>query len=120
MIEEFFKMMAEMDEIAMRQRMAEEKDREAAWRLRRRILGGKLIFNGRDTVLKVGDETYVARCEERDRYDREKGLAMCILKAMGFNASDLLKFADRGIEFTAKKEPKTIKGDKAVGRKKQK
>ena len=71
---------------------------------------GKVIYQDTTTVLKVKDEVFIAKPEKGEKFDPEKGLLICILKAVGITTSDFLRLKD-----TAKfygKQPKAIKCDK--------
>ena len=54
----------------------------------------KLIFRDNATILFKDGQKYVAKCEKGDRYDREKGLLVCLAKAHGYTFKDLQKMLD--------------------------
>lgn len=61
-------------------------------------LGDSFIINGTTTIFKKGDKTYVSKLSDGDRYDAEKGIMMCLLKAEGYTYStiqDILKYAKK-------------------------
>ena len=76
---------------------------------RLQIKFGQVIFQDRDTVLKVGEKRYIARCEAVDEYDREKGLLFCLIKAMGLTTSDVAKLLDGAVVKNSSKKPKVVK-----------
>ena len=63
----------------------------------------EVIINGRTTIMKFGDKKFVSRPEKGERYDKEKGVLMCLAKAMGYSTSDILKMADNAKVFKNKK-----------------
>ena len=63
------------------------------------VVAVDIIFNEPATIVKWKDGTKtVVKCQKGDTYDREKGLALCVLKKMLGNSSkalnDILRFAD--------------------------
>ena len=49
----------------------------------------KLIFRDNATILFKDGKRYVAKCEKGEKYDKEKGLLVCLAKAHGYNFKDL-------------------------------
>jgi len=90
--------------------------KEAFARRQLAIRNGKVFLQGDKTVLKVGDDVYVAKCEKGDKYDLEKGLMVCIMKAFGFGTKDFLHLFENAkgqpYKEPVKNSKKSLKGDK--------
>lgn len=69
----------------------------------------KLIYQDKNTILRVGDKVFMARPESGERFDREKGVMVCLLKALGFSTTDLLDLINTAHTKTTKKSKKTSK-----------
>lgn len=68
------------------------------------IKEGKVIYQDKNTILKIGNQTYIAKPEKGDKFDAEKGLLICMMKAVGFTTSDFLElFAKAKYNTTGKK-----------------
>ena len=79
--------------------------------------------SGDRTTLKLSNgETYRARPEAGDKYDAEKGVMMCLLKACGISSSDFLNVMNivervnpRKSEKTPSNKKSALKNTKKVG-----
>lgn len=78
---------------------------------------GRVIYEDGVTVLKVADRVFTARAEAGEAYDAEKGLLICLMKAMGMSVSDMLKLKNSAIVKKSKKSSKVIKEDKRKSKK---
>lgn len=74
---------------------------------------GKVYYQEDNTVLKIGNDTFVAVPEKGDKFDAEKGLLICVAKAMGLTTTDILKLKDNAVHKNSKKKKKVVKQDKA-------
>mgnify|MGYP003291453905 CR=1 FL=1 len=72
----------------------------------------KVIFQDKNTVLRVGNEVYVAKPEKGEKFDKEKGLLVCLIKALGVTTSDFLELMQSGIDKNSRKKPTAVKNDK--------
>ena len=52
---------------------------------------GKVSLQDKRTVLKIDDDVFMSTPEKGEKFDSEKGLLICIMKAMGMSTSDFLK-----------------------------
>lgn len=71
----------------------------------------EVYINNRTTVLRVGDERFIATAEPGELFDIEKGILVCLAKYFGINSSFLLKLAD-GVKVQTPKEKKPAKKKK--------
>ena len=55
---------------------------------------GRVYLQDKRTVLRVGDDVFMSTPEKGEKYDAEKGLLICIMKAMGMSTSDFLKIKE--------------------------
>lgn len=55
---------------------------------------GKVFYQDKRTVLRIGDDVFMSVPEKGEKYDKEKGLLICIMKAMGLSTSDFLKIKE--------------------------
>lgn len=74
---------------------------------------GKVYFQNKRTVLKIGEDVFMSTPEKGEKYDPEKGLLICLMKAMGMTTSDFLKLYERAKD-VSKKTKKKQKGDDGV------
>ena len=81
---------------------------------RRKFADFKIIFQNEKTVLKVGDEVYIAKCEKGEEFDPEKGLMVCLLKYLGISTSDMLYLMSKSNFDKSKYSKSHIKSDKKV------
>lgn len=51
---------------------------------------GKVYFQGKRTILKIGQDIFMSTPEKGEKFDEEKGLLICIMKAMGMSTTDFL------------------------------
>lgn len=72
----------------------------------------RIFYNNQDTVLKIGDETFVAQTEKGEKFDPEKGLLVCLVKALGLTTSDVLDLYGRAEVKKSKRKANVIKQDK--------
>lgn len=63
----------------------------------------KVIYNDPATILFVDGEKYISKAHD-EKFDKEKGLLMCLAKAQGISHLDLKKMID-----SAKVETKVVK-----------
>lgn len=71
--------------------------------------------SGDRTTLKLSTgETYRARPETGDKYDPEKGVMMCLLKACGISSSDFLKVMSTVERVNPRKSEKTPSNKKSA------
>lgn len=73
---------------------------------------GRVFVQDGDTVLRVGDRVFKARPESGERYDAEKGLLVCLVKAMGLTTSDVIEMLDKAVVKNSRKKSPAIKRDK--------
>ena len=66
----------------------------------------KVIYNAPATILFVDGEKYISKAHD-EKFDKEKGLLMCLAKAQGISHLDLKKMID-----SAKVETKVVKPKK--------
>ena len=80
----------------------------------------EVFYQGVDTVVKdlASGEVYISRPEKGEKYDREKGLMMSLLKYLGITATQFNTIYENGIECRGriKKEEKPIKNNKRQGK----
>lgn len=80
----------------------------------------KVIFKGKETILIKDGKEYVSKCADGDKYDKEKGVLLCLAKASGVNYADLQKMIDgaedKNKEY-AKKHAEALKAFIEAGRK---
>ncbi len=77
------------------------------------IKNGQVFENGDTIALKVRDKVYTARPEKGDKYDEEKGLMVCLLKAFGIKTKDIENLLARAKGCgNAKKSVKVVKSGK--------
>ena len=55
----------------------------------------RLIFRDNTTILFKDGKKYVAKCEKGDKYDKEKGLLVCLAKANGYTFKDLQEMLEK-------------------------
>lgn len=73
---------------------------------------GKIIHQDDTTILKIGDSKFIARPEVGEKYDAEKGVLICIAKAMGLTTTDILSLCENAIVKKSKQKANVIKQDK--------
>ena len=77
------------------------------------IKDGQVFENGDTIALKVRDKVYTARPEKGDKYDEEKGLMVCLLKAFGIKTKDIENLLARAKGCgSAKKSGRVVKSGK--------
>lgn len=69
----------------------------------------RVVFEGKTTVLITDKGKYIATCEKGDKFDREKGLLVCLAKANGYSTSDILELLENANEKTTKAEREKAK-----------
>lgn len=69
------------------------------------VYDGKVYQQGKRTVLKVGKDVFMSEPEKGEKYDAEKGLLICLIKAMGMNITDFL-YLSKSAKNTTKKKSK--------------
>jgi hypothetical protein len=67
------------------------------------VYNGKVYQQGKRTVLKVGNDVFMSEPEKGEKFDAEKGLLICIVKAMGMKTTDFLYLAKTVKNVTKKK-----------------
>lgn len=67
---------------------------------------GKVYFQSKRTVLKIGEDVFMSTPEKGEKYDPEKGLLICLMKAMGMTTSDFLKLYERAKDVSKKTKKK--------------
>lgn len=72
----------------------------------------EVIFQDDATVLKANGKVYVSRPEKGEKYDREKGLLVCLMKSLGLTTSKFLSLIEN-----AKVCGKTVKNHKKNNKK---
>ena len=55
----------------------------------------KVIYQDDVTVLKTNGKVYTAKPEKGEKFDPEKGLLVCLVKALGMTTSDVLNLYGR-------------------------
>lgn len=93
---------AREEERILRQR----KNRES------RFKNCELYFIDETAMLKVGDQIFLAKPESGERFDAEKGLLVCLLKAIGIRPSEYMEILNRAVFKKTKQEHNEIKCDK--------
>ena len=68
----------------------------------------KVIYNAPATILFVDGEKYVSKAHD-EKFDKEKGLLMCLAKAQGITHLDLKKMIDGAKVETKPIQPKKKK-----------
>lgn len=68
---------------------------------------GKVFLQDKRTVLRIGDDVFMSTPEKGEKYDAEKGLLICIMKAMGMSTSDFLKVFENAKDTRKGKHHKT-------------
>lgn len=65
----------------------------------------KVIFNG-DTTIYIDEfgKKWVAKCEKGDKFDKEKGILVAVLKSKGIKTSRILSLLDNAIEYKPDKK----------------
>lgn len=71
---------------------------------------GKVYFQGKRTILKIGQDIFMSTPEKDEKFDEEKGLLICIMKAMGMSTTDFLNVYSTAK--TVKEKARSIKQDK--------
>ena len=69
----------------------------------------RVVFEGKTTVLITDKGKYIATCEKGDKFDREKGLLVCLAKANGYSTSDILELLENANEKATKAEREKAK-----------
>lgn len=64
------------------------------WKPEEIVKHGKVFYQDKRTVLRIGDDVFMSVPEKGEKYDKEKGLLICIMKAMGLSTSDFLKIKE--------------------------
>lgn len=60
----------------------------------------KVIFNGNTTIyVDEFGKKWVAKCEKGDKFDKEKGLLVAVLKSKGVKTSRILSLLDDAIDY---------------------
>lgn len=72
----------------------------------------KVIYQDDVTVLKINGKAYTAKPEKGERFDPEKGLLVCLVKALGLTTSDVLDLYGRAVIKKSKGKANIIKQDK--------
>ena len=72
----------------------------------------KVIYQDDVTVLKTNGKVYTAKPEKGEKFDKEKGLLICLVKALGLTTSDVLKLVDKAEVKKSKGKANIIKQDK--------
>ena len=72
----------------------------------------EVIFQDDTTVLKTNGKVYTAKPEKGEKFDPEKGLLICLVKALGLTTSDVLKLVDKAEVKKSKRKANVIKQDK--------
>lgn len=78
---------------------------------------GEVIFQDKNTILKIGNETYIAKPEKGEVFDKEKGILVCLVKALGLTTTDVIKLLNNSKTKTSKNtknEADTIKSNKKI------
>lgn len=70
------------------------------------VKNGKVYFQNKRTVLKIGEDVFMSTPEKGEKYDPEKGLLICLMKAMGMTTSDFLKLYKRAKDVSKKTKKK--------------
>ena len=68
---------------------------------------GKVFLQDKRTVLRIGDDVFMSTPEKCEKYDAEKGVLICIMKAMGMSTSDFLKVFENAKDTRKGKKHKT-------------
>lgn len=71
------------------------------------IKRGKVFLQDKRTVLRIGDDVFMSTPEKGEKYDAEKGVLICIMKAMGMSTSDFLKVFENAKDTRKGKKHKT-------------
>lgn len=74
-----------------------------------RVKINRVVFEGKTTVLITDKGKYIATCEKGDKFDREKGLLVCLAKANGYSTSDILELLENANEKATKAEREKAK-----------
>lgn len=69
----------------------------------------RVVFEGKTTVLMTDKGKFIATCEKGDKFDREKGLLVCLAKANGYSTSDILELLENANEKATKAEREKAK-----------
>lgn len=72
----------------------------------------KVIYQDDVTVLKTNGKVYTSKPEKGDKFDPEKGLLVCLVKALGLTTSDVLDLYGRAVTKKSKRKANIIKQDK--------
>lgn len=100
----FFNWTPEMVETIISQpQMAEKEPAKSTDNMR-------VEFSGSATILYKYGKKYVAKCDKDEKFDKEKGLYVCLAKAAGYKFDDIQKLLDNAQEI--KKPITKIKGSK--------
>lgn len=70
----------------------------------------RVEFNGSVTILYKDGKKFVAKCDKDEKFDKEKGLYVCLAKAAGYKFDDIQKLLDNAQE--VKKPVTKIKGSR--------
>lgn len=57
----------------------------------------KVIFNDNRTIYINGKNKFIAKCNEKDNFDNEKGLLMCIAREAGYTYDDVKNLIENSI-----------------------
>ena len=69
---------------------------EEILRMKKDLLNNShFIYAGNKTILVNKGKTYVSTVEAGDKYDKEKGVMSCLLKALGVSTSDIIKIMNK-------------------------
>ena len=70
----------------------------------------KVIFNG-DTTIYVDEfgKKWISKCEKGDKFDKEKGLLVAVLKSKGVKTSTILRLLDDAMDYGKVDAKKTYK-----------
>lgn len=70
----------------------------------------RVEFRGSATILYKDGKKFVAKCDKNEKFDKEKGLYVCLAKAAGYKFGDIQKLLDNAQEI--KQPTKRISGSK--------
>lgn len=72
-----------------------------------KINNARVVYHNNNTILYWDGEKYTAIPEKGEKFDAEKGLMVCLLKAMGITTSDFLKLYKNAEHYETKTDKKT-------------
>ena len=65
-------------------------------------ISDKVIFNDKATILFLNGKKYIAKCDEEDTYDKEKGLLLCLAKSIGYGYDAIKKMIENAKDYNKK------------------